>query len=142
VARKLGETWLGLYAHRRYLGNREPPKTLEEAAGFRLIGFDRYPAPIQALADAGISVSREMFSLRVDNDLAHMAAVRAGYGMGVFQNGIARRDTDLVRIAEDAFAVPLEMWLVMHEDLRTSARIRAVYDHLVEGLTAYLATSR
>ncbi|MBV8664023.1 MAG: LysR family transcriptional regulator, partial [Hyphomicrobiales bacterium] len=84
----------------------------------------------------------EMFSLRMDNDLAHLAALRAGYGIGVCQIGIARRDPDLIRLAADAFAVPLETWLVMHEDLRASARLRAVYDHLAEGLTAYLATSR
>jgi DNA-binding transcriptional LysR family regulator len=140
VARKLGETTLGLYAHRRYLGNREPPRTLEEAAAMRLIGFDRYPVPVPALE--GVEISREMFALRIDNDLAHLAALRAGYGIGVCQVGVARRDPELVRVAEDAFAVPLETWLVMHEDLRTSARLRAVYDHLAEGLGAYLATSR
>jgi DNA-binding transcriptional LysR family regulator len=142
VAKKLGETWLGLYAHRGYLGNREPPKTLQEAAACRLIGFDRYPVPIQAIADAGISVKREMFSLRTDNDLAHIAAIRAGYGIGACQIGIARRDPNLVRVAEGAFTAALEMWLVMHEDLRASARIRAVYDHLAEALAAYSATSR
>jgi DNA-binding transcriptional LysR family regulator len=130
VAKKLGETWLGLYAHRGYLGNREPPKTLQEAAACRLIGFDRYPVPIQAIADAGISVKREMFSLRTDN------------GIGACQIGIARRDPNLVRVAEGAFTAALEMWLVMHEDLRASARIRAVYDHLAEALAAYSATSR
>ena len=142
VARKLGETTLGLYAHRRYLGNREPPRTLQEAARLRLIGFDRNPVPASALQARGIEISREMFSLRIDNDLAHLAALRAGYGIAICQVGIARRDPDLIRVAADAFAVPLETWLVMHEDLRASARLRAVYGHLAGGLTAYLATSR
>lgn len=140
IARKLGETTIGLYAHRRYLGNREPPRTLEAAAAMRLIGFDRYPVPVPAFA--GVELSREMFSLRVDNDLAQLAALRAGYGIAGCQVGLARRDPDLIRVAEEAFAVPLETWLVMHEDLRVSARLRAVYDHLAEGLSAYLATSR
>jgi DNA-binding transcriptional LysR family regulator len=140
VARKLGETMVGLYAHRTYLAGREPPRTLDEAAAFRLIGFDRDPVPTPARL--GVAISREMFALRVDNDLAQLAALRAGYGIAGCQVGVARRDPDLVRVAEDAFAVPLETWLVMHEDLRASARLRAVYDHLAEGLTAYLATSR
>jgi DNA-binding transcriptional LysR family regulator len=140
IARKLGETTLGLYAHRNYLAGRAPPRSLQEAAALRLIGFDRSPVPLPALA--GVEISRDLFSLRIDNDLAHLAALRAGYGIGICQVGIARRDPDLVRIAEDAFAVPLETWLVMHEDLRASARLRAVYDHLAQGLSAYLATSR
>ncbi len=142
VARRLGETTLGLYAHRRYLGNREPPRSLREAAHLRLIGYDRNPVAAGFLLDRGIELSREMFSLRMDNDLAHLAALRSGYGIGICQVGIARRDPDLIRVAADAFAVPLETWLVMHEDLRASARLRAVYDHLAAGLTAYLATSR
>jgi DNA-binding transcriptional LysR family regulator len=56
--------------------------------------------------------------------------------------GIARRDTELVRVLPAAFAVPLETWLVMHEDLRANRRIRLVLKHLAEGLTAYLATAR
>jgi hypothetical protein len=48
----------------------------------------------------------------------------------------------LVRLLPEVFAVPLETWLVMHEDLRASVRVRRTFDHLAEGLQAYLATSR
>ncbi|MEI9964654.1 MAG: hypothetical protein WDM92_08040 [Caulobacteraceae bacterium] len=58
------------------------------------------------------------------------------------QVGIARRDPDLVRLLPAAFAAPLETWLVTHEDLRRSVTVRAAFDHLAEGLKAYLATSR
>ena len=83
-----------------------------------------------------------MFSLRTDSDLAQLAALRAGYGVGVCQIGIARRDPQLVRLLPEAFAVPLETWLVMHEDLRASVRVRRTFDHLAKGLQADLATSR
>ncbi len=86
-------------------------------------------------------LTREMFSLRTDNDLAQLAAIRAGYGVGGCQVGIARRDPDLLRLLPETFAVPLETWLVMHEDLRTSPRVRRVYDHLAEGLRIYLTTN-
>jgi DNA-binding transcriptional LysR family regulator len=80
--------------------------------------------------------------LRTDNDLAQLAALRAGYGVAGCQVGIARRDGDLVRLLPKAFALPLETWLVMHEDQRASPRIKFLFDHLSEGLKAYLATSR
>jgi DNA-binding transcriptional LysR family regulator len=142
VARRLGETMIGFYAHRRYLDVHGKPETPADLARFRLIGFDRDPVPVKALGDAGIRVARDMFSLRTDSDLAQLAALRAGYGIGGCQVGIARRDPALIRVLPDAFAVPLETWLVMHEDLRTSLRIRRVFDHLAEGLSAFLATSR
>jgi DNA-binding transcriptional LysR family regulator len=46
----------------------------------------------------GMRFSRDMFALRVDNNLAQLAAIRAGHGIGVCQVPIARRDADLVRL--------------------------------------------
>lgn len=142
VARRLGQTIVGFFAHRNYLAARGMPKTLADLNRLRMIGFDRLPVPVAQLERAAVSLKREMFSLRTDNDLAQLAAIRAGYGVGAAQVGIARRDPDLVRVLPKAFAVPLETWLVMHEDLRASPRIRRVFDALSEGLKAYLATSR
>ena len=36
----------------------------------------------------------------------------------------------------------MEMWVVMHEDLKSSRRMRLMFDHLVEALSAYAATSQ
>jgi DNA-binding transcriptional LysR family regulator len=142
MARRLGETMLGFYAHRHYLDAAGMPRSVADLARFRLIGFDRDPVPVTAVEQAGVRVTRAMFSLRTDSDLAQLAALRAGYGIGACQVGIARRDPDLLRVLPDAFAVPLETWLVMYEDLRASPRVRRAFDHLAAGLTAYLATSR
>ena len=142
VARRLGETVLGLHAHRRYLDAHGEPHSLADLARHRLIGFDRDLTAVKAIEGSGVALTREMFSLRTDNDLAQLAAIRAGYGIGACQIGLARRDPDMVRVLPEAFAVPLETWLVMHEDLRASLRVRRLFDHLVEGLRAYLATSR
>lgn len=36
----------------------------------------------------------------------------------------------------------LVVWLVMHQDLRASVRVRLVFDHLTAGMKAYLDTQR
>ena len=65
-----------------------------------------------------------------------LAALRAGFGIGVCQVGLARR-ADLVRLLPASFSFKLEMWLSMHADLRSSARCRVVADALAAGLAAY-----
>jgi hypothetical protein len=47
-------------------------------------------------------------------------------------------------VAVDAGFPPfsLEVWLVMHEDLRESKPIRAAFDYLAGALTRYLAGSQ
>jgi hypothetical protein len=50
-------------------------------------------------------------------------------------------DPPLVSILPQALRLELEMWLVMHGVLRTTARVRLMFDHLIAGLTQYLSRS-
>jgi len=43
-----------------------------------------------------------------------------------------------VRLLPKHFAFGLDVWLVMHENLRGNPRMRAVFDHLDEKLSLYL----
>jgi DNA-binding transcriptional LysR family regulator len=142
VARKIGRIALGLFAHRRYLARHGTPKSIADVAQHSVIGFDRETAALRALRQTGLSFTRDMFALRCDADLAQLAALRAGYGLGVCQLGIARRDSDLVPVLPGAFKFELDMWLVMHKDLRNTRRMRLLFDFLVQELTAYAATSK
>lgn len=81
------------------------------------------------------ALDRPAFALRTDSDLAELAAIRAGFGIGICQAPVARRDPDLVRVLADAANVDLGLWIVMHEDLKITSRCRAVLDALVEGLS-------
>jgi DNA-binding transcriptional LysR family regulator len=136
VAQKVGEVVLGMHAHRRYLEDHGTPRTLDDLRGHALIGYDQETAVVRSLLAKGMPAWRDMFALRTDNDLAHLAAIRAGYGIGVCQVPIGRRD-DLVRVVPRHFAFDLEIWLVVHESLRTNLRMRAAFDHLHAELAAY-----
>jgi DNA-binding transcriptional LysR family regulator len=141
VARQLGYAVIGFFADQSFLRAKGRPKTLADLAQMRLIEYDRNPIPAEVIAQAEFFQSRENFSLRTGSDLAQLAAIRAGYGVGACQIGIARRDPNLERLLPKSFALPLETWLVMHEDLSSSPRVRALFDHLGKGLKAYLASS-
>jgi len=138
IARRVGAVPLGLHAHRDYLAARGTPASIEEARGHALIGVDRETAVLRALQDRGLAIQREDFSFRSDNDLAQLAAIRAGLGIGFCQAPIAARDPALIRVLPDAVKFDLETWVVAHEDQRGVARIRAVLDALVAGLTGYI----
>ena len=137
VARQVGKIALGMYAHRRYLKAHGRPATMAELAGHVLIGFDRETAYIRSLRPAGVPYAREHFALRTDNDLAALAALRAGFGIAICQCGIGRRDPALLRLFADSFELHMDTWVVMHEDLRRSALMRALYDHLATLLIDY-----
>ena len=137
LAKHVGSVQLKLYAHRRYIEAHGLPTTLDEAAR-SAIGFDRDMQIQRFLQERQISLAREAFAFRSDNDLAQLAALRAGYGVGGCQAPIARRDPDLIPVLEDQFRADMEFWVAMHEDLKSSRRMRLMFDWLVEGLGAYV----
>lgn len=140
-ARRVGSIGGGLYAHRRYLQTRGEPRTLADP-GHVAVGFDRDDTPVRMLSAANPALTRELFAFRSDSDLAQLAAIRAGFGIGGIQHGIARRDPNLVQVLDEVFNFELEAWVVMHEDLKASRRMRLMFDHLVAGLGEYVRTSR
>jgi DNA-binding transcriptional LysR family regulator len=141
VARHIGPVRLGLHAHRRYVDARGKPAGMAQLARHALIGFDRETASIRALRGLGLKLRRESFAFRADSHLAQLAAIRAGLGIGICQTAIARRDPDLVHVLPNHFAMELDMWLAMHEDLRASLPMRAVLDHLATALAGYVRSA-
>ncbi len=135
VARKLSPLPFGLYARQDYLARRGVPADLDALRDHDLVGFDRETPAIRAHVARFPMLGRASFALRADNDLAQLAAIRAGFGIGVCQVGLARRDPALRRVLAEQFALELGLWIVMHEDLRASAPCRAVFDALVAGMS-------
>jgi DNA-binding transcriptional LysR family regulator len=138
VAIKAGEIEIGLYATENYLTRRGRPRSLTDMAGHVLIGFDQETALVRRLNADFRLPPREAYALRTDSDLAALGAVRAGFGIGGCQAGVARRE-GWIRLLPDLFALRIEAWVVMHEDLKASSPCRLTFDALVEGLKAYIA---
>lgn len=140
VMRTLGRAELGLYAHRSYLLQNPVPVDFDQLLAHALIG----PETMRGLAGvsmAGRPVTPAMFRHRCENDLAQLALIRAGLGIGICQTAIAARSPDLVRILPEEIRFELTPYLVMHEDLRGNRRIRLLADHLAEDCRAFWAGS-
>ncbi|MBT2373458.1 LysR family transcriptional regulator [Pseudomonas fluorescens] len=136
LARRIGNIELGLHAHDDYLQHHGTPRQLSELAPHSIIGYDQENAFIRSLPLKGID--RSNFALSCDSDLAQLALIRAGAGIGVCQVPLAQPDTRLIRVLPDVFSLELETWVTMHEDLRNSPRCRVTFDALVEGLQRYV----
>ena len=141
LARKIGMVGLGFYAAPDYIERCGAPQSMQDIDDHPIVGYDRDIPRIAAIDGLDIAVNREMFSFRSDNDLAQLAAVRAGYGVGAVQHTIARR-CGLTPVMPASFGFELELWVAMHENLKGARRMRLMFDHLVEGLSAFVAEGR
>ncbi|SFH27894.1 LysR substrate binding domain-containing protein [Ensifer sp. OV372] len=138
IARHLGAVPLGFHAHRRYIERRGMPQTLADLSNHSLIGYDRETAAIRAIIARSPELPATRFALRADSNLAQLAAIRAGFGVGICQSGLAARDPDLLPVLPGLFEMKLDTWLVMHENLKTAPRCRVTFDALAAGLRAYI----
>lgn len=140
LARRVGAVDLGLYAHERYLRDRGTPGKVSDLAKHALIGFDEETPFLRTASKALPGWRRDAFAVRTDSDLAQLALIRAGAGIGVCQIALARRDAELVRVLTNDFVFSLETWVTMHGDLRHSARCKATFDALFLGLQSHVSS--
>ena len=99
-----------------------------------LVCNDRNDDILRGFAALGHPVGREQFAFRTDDLMAYWQAVRAGLGIGFVAHYMARTDPEVLPVLPQLAVPPLPIWLTVHREIRSCARIRAVYDFLAEAV--------
>lgn len=138
ITRHVCNMRIGFFARRDYLDRRGRPAGLEDLAGHSLIGFDKVDALVRGFRVAGMDVDRSFFRFRSDCQSVGWEMVRAGFGIGVGPVFLGSADPSLEQVLRDTQAeqLVLPIWLTAHQDLRSSRRIRFVYDFLADRISA------
>lgn len=134
VTRHIGDLELGVYAARSYLDRAGRPKSLNDLRDFDLVGYDRNDEILRGMRDMGMAADREWFATRCDHNTANWELIRAGCGIGFAQVSIGRSDPLVERLFEQVPLPTLPLWLASHEAVRSTPRIKRVWDALAAGL--------
>ena len=138
VARRIGQVGVSACAHTDYLARRGVPQQPADLLQHDLVGNDKVQEIYHGFAALGHPVGPEQFALRTDDLIAYWAAVRAGLGIGFVASYLLRNDPDLVPVLPDLPIPSLPVWLVVHREIRSSRRMRAVLDFLARELPPFL----
>jgi DNA-binding transcriptional LysR family regulator len=134
IARRVGKVLLRACAHQDYLRRRGVPRQPSDLLAHELIGGDRDDATLRGFAARGLAVERKDFAFRSDDLIVVWQAVRAGLGIGFVSEHQLRLDPAVHVVLPKVRIEPLPVWLAVHKEIRTSQRIRAVYDFLSDAL--------
>ena len=134
IARLIREATAYFYASQDWVNAHGHPRRAEDAARLSFVGSDRSGQYLGYLRTHGLPLSEANFSCYADHSVAHWALVRQGMGIGVMMEEIALATPGMVRVLDDLPPVRFPIWLVTHRELRTSKRIRMVFDALAQGL--------
>lgn len=132
--RKVGELHLGMFASEAYLARAGVPKTLKDIMQHDVIGLDRSDEMIGGFKEAGLKVDRDFFAFRCDNNVVNVEMIRRGLGIGIIAVPLGRADATLRHLFPDAVRPTLPLWLTAHSELKSSLRVRRVYDFLADRL--------
>ncbi|UVL91715.1 LysR family transcriptional regulator [Pseudomonas sichuanensis] len=131
VLRKLASWSLGLFASDSYVQRRGEPGEGEGFSGHELVVYEPYwrgnPSP--TLVDEPIGQAR--VALAVGSNLMLRRAIASGLGVGEIPIELGERDGLRRLWPTRARRKPYEVWLVTHQDLRHTARVRVVIEALV-----------
>ncbi len=132
--RKLTDYSLSLYAAKRYIESRGMPATLDELTHHRLVGYveDLIFSPE---LEYNKQILRQWHShIEISGVIGQFEAVRAGAGIGVLHDFMARTDPSLIPVLPDDASLARSYWMVWHESLKNSRRVQAVVAFLMQAV--------
>ncbi|MEM9055298.1 MAG: LysR family transcriptional regulator [Pseudomonadota bacterium] len=134
IAKLIGDTTAHLYASEDYLEQIGPVTSLKDLESADFIGFDRNDELIAEMAQHGLKLRHENFTLNSRAGTVMRGLVAQGLGISFLTRDIERLEPRIRPILPDLITLPVPLWLVTHRELHTSRRIRVVYDILAEEL--------
>ena len=134
IARLIREASASFYASEDWVRIHGHPRNAEDAAHLAFVGADRSGQYLAYLRQHGLPLSEANFSCYAEHSVASWSLVRQGMGIGAMMDEIARDTPGVVRVLDEVPPVRFPIWLVSHRELRTSRRIRVVFEALAQGL--------
>ena len=138
VGRRLGDDDWTLYCSRDYAARHGVPTTRAELGNHAFIGgggpklWRAYSAWLNDLGLDGRIVMHHASAMGM------MSAIRSGLGIAVLPCIIADSDPELVQCLPARDGHGRSMWLVTHERVRHTPRVRVVIDFLYERLARHI----
>lgn len=136
VAKKVADRSARLYATPGYLAALGDPSSPAELSRADFFGFDRSEVMITGLRAFGIALTPKNFPVITDNHLVQWELCKQGAGICIVMDEVGDAEPRVRRVLPDLPPLPIPVWLATHRELRTSRRIRVVFDLLAEGLSA------
>ena len=141
TAKRIAEDSGWFYAAQSYLDRRGTPQGFDDLAGHDFVAMDSAEAMIAAFATYGITLTRDMLAIRSDNHLVHWELARQGVAIGIGPDFLGRATPGMVRLLPGHSPIRYPVWLVAHREVKSSRRIRLVWDTIDRHLRARLRHS-
>lgn len=135
--RRLAKIAWGIYAAPAYLAEREPLGSMSPPAfaHHAWIGWEEGTTGIQAVQWLAQTVPDDALVYRSNSLVNQLVAARAGIGLALLPCYLGDSEDGVMRATPEPVPdLEGELWIVAHADLKSTARVRAFFDVVGDGL--------
>ena len=137
IARKVGESAAHFYAAPSYIERIGPLNSTEDLARAEILGFEQPKNMVDMLQKfLGLDCREEQFPIVTSNHLVQWELCKQGSGVCMMMDEVGAKEPAVVKVFPELPSIPVPLWVVCHRELRTSRRLRLVFDWLAKGLAA------
>ena len=137
IARKIGDFTGHLYASEQYLQQIGVPQSAEDLGDANII-CDKSEMIINIMAGCGIELTQRNFAITSESVITQWELVKRGLGIALLPDQLAAAEPKFQKVLPDIQPFKGPLWLVVHKELRTSRRVRVVFDFLVDEFPEWL----
>jgi len=134
IAKHVHDSTAHLYAAPAYLERHGRPKTIENLASAVFVAAGQPDRYLENLRQLGIPLAKANIKYASDSGVMVWEMVKQGLGMTMMFRDVAAVTPEVEQVVPELDPAPISTWLVTHRELRTSRRIRLVFDLLAEAL--------
>jgi DNA-binding transcriptional LysR family regulator len=132
--RRLADITWAVYGSADYLARHGAPSGESDLARFSVIGWSEAAQGIKAARWLSDMIPRESVVYRTSSLVNQLTAVKNSIGVAVLPCYLADPEPELQRVLAPIPAITTELWLVTHQALKDTARVRAFMDNVGDGI--------
>lgn len=135
--KKVADIAWAIYGAKGHVKKHGVMKKVEDIKGHPMIGWDLNTNSIAAAEWINSQILSSDIVYRTNSLLNQMQAAKQGIGWALLPCYLADPEADLERVLpQPVSGLSRELWMVTHEDLKDTARIRAFFDIVGSGIAA------
>lgn len=135
IARLICTSSAKIYCSESYIKNYGLPKSLDEYSGRTFIGIQQIIDILPSIKMQGLNLSSSNFKIMTTSGTALVEMVKEGHGITILPDFVANQVEGLYCMSKE-IVIEFPVWLVTHQEMRNSLKIKEVFNFLASDLRA------
>ncbi|MEM8937211.1 MAG: LysR family transcriptional regulator [Pseudomonadota bacterium] len=135
VAKLVGDGPTRFYAVQKYVETYGDPTASADLSEHQFVSYGDVERMLGYLTPLGLKLTRRNFRYVSQSQLVEWEIARNGHAISIMPDKIAEKFSEFFPVLTEIGPFSIPTWLIAHRELRTSRRIRLVYDLLADGLS-------